>query len=206
MSVMQEHTPPSGRTRRRFTKEFKADAVALAARGGPPPASCLTPTGPANTSIGSIRLPWPDMACANQRAGSERLGQQRRRVVLRQPQTRTRRPAPLRHPRPGPTRDLRLDRPPQHPAAPLQPRLPDADRMGGPTPPETRTRRSSITTCQPNGGSPVAHGATTGNRVMRHFSHQPASRNDPVSSNTSNMFMTPRETPLAPPTQWPRSW
>ena len=33
MNVMEQDRPP-GRTRRRFTKEFKADAVALAMDGG----------------------------------------------------------------------------------------------------------------------------------------------------------------------------
>ena len=33
MSVMQEDAPSPGRTRRRFTKEFKADAVALVLDG-----------------------------------------------------------------------------------------------------------------------------------------------------------------------------
>lgn len=50
MPVMQEITPPPGRTRRRFTKEFKADAVALIRRHrtvdhllhGPPSAELTT--------------------------------------------------------------------------------------------------------------------------------------------------------------------
>ena len=41
MSVMQESTPSPGRSRRRFTKEFKADAVALALDGDRSIASAL---------------------------------------------------------------------------------------------------------------------------------------------------------------------
>ena len=69
--------------------------------------------------------------------------QQRRRVVFRLPQTRARPPAPLRDTRPGPTRDLRLDRPLQHPAPPLNTRLPNPDRMGA-TPHTTTTTPSRI--------------------------------------------------------------
>ena len=39
MSLMEKERPP-GRTRRRFTKEFKADAVALVLDGGPAGGPC----------------------------------------------------------------------------------------------------------------------------------------------------------------------
>ena len=69
----------------------------------------------------------------------------------------------------GPPGVLRLVWPLQHPAAPLQPCLPDPDRMGGPPPADTRTRPAASTTCQPNGGKlralGITYGATPGDRV-----------------------------------------
>ena len=53
MSVMQESTPPPGRTRRRFTKEFKADAVALVLDGDRSIASVARDLGIGETSLGN---------------------------------------------------------------------------------------------------------------------------------------------------------
>ena len=54
----------------------------------------------------------------------------------------TRHTNPVRDPKPSTTRDLRLDRPLQHPQSPLHPQLPDPHKMG--EPPTTTTRTSSI--------------------------------------------------------------
>ncbi len=85
------------------------------------------------------------------------LGQQRRRVVLRHPQKRTRLPDPVRDPRPGTPRGLRLDRPLQHTPDPLHPPLPNPHRMGG-TPPAT-TKPSRINT-HTGGALPLGAGLT----------------------------------------------
>ena len=55
MSVMQE-SPPAGRSRRRFTKEFKADAVALVLDGDRSIASVARDLGIGETNLGN----WPD--------------------------------------------------------------------------------------------------------------------------------------------------
>ena len=52
MSVMQESTP-AGRTRRRFTKEFKADAVALVLDGDRSIASVARDLGIGETNLGN---------------------------------------------------------------------------------------------------------------------------------------------------------
>ena len=52
MSVMQER-PSAGRTRRRFTKEFKADAVALVLDGDRPVRSVARDLGIGETSLGN---------------------------------------------------------------------------------------------------------------------------------------------------------
>lgn len=52
MSVMQEEAPP-GRTRRRFTKEFKADAVALVLDGDRSIASVARDLGIGETNLGN---------------------------------------------------------------------------------------------------------------------------------------------------------
>ena len=53
MSVMQESTPSSGRTRRRFTREFKADAVALVLDGGRSIVSVARDLGIGETNLGN---------------------------------------------------------------------------------------------------------------------------------------------------------
>ena len=52
MSVMQE-SAPAGRTRRRFTKEFKADAVALVFDGDRSIASVARDLGIGETNLGN---------------------------------------------------------------------------------------------------------------------------------------------------------
>ena len=52
MSVMQE-SPPAGRSRRRFTREFKADAVALVLDEGRSIASVARSLGIGATSLGN---------------------------------------------------------------------------------------------------------------------------------------------------------
>ena len=52
MSVMQE-SPPAGRSRRRFTSEFKADAVALVLDGGRSIASVARDLGIGETNLGN---------------------------------------------------------------------------------------------------------------------------------------------------------
>ncbi len=52
MSLMERNGPP-GRTRRRFTKEFKADAVALVLDGGRPVAHVAHDLGIGATSLGN---------------------------------------------------------------------------------------------------------------------------------------------------------
>ena len=52
MNVM-EHNRPSGRTRRRFTKEFKADAVALVLDGDRPVAHVARDLGIGETNLGN---------------------------------------------------------------------------------------------------------------------------------------------------------
>ena len=52
MNVM-EHNRPSGRTRRRFTKEFKADAVALVLDGGLAVARAAHDLGVGDPNLGS---------------------------------------------------------------------------------------------------------------------------------------------------------
>ncbi len=99
-------------------------------------------------------------------------------VVLRIPQTRARHTNPLRDPQPGPPRDLRLDRPLQHPQNPLHPRLPHPHRMGGPPPTTTRTSRTNQVTGQrgelsfpPNRGEFVFEGRGCGPvRILRGWS------------------------------------
>ena len=53
MSVMQEDTPSPGRTRRRFTREFKADAVALVLDGDRSIASVARDLGIGETNLGN---------------------------------------------------------------------------------------------------------------------------------------------------------
>ena len=53
MSVMQESTLPPGRTRRRFTKEFKADAVALVLDGDRSIASVARDLGIGESNLGN---------------------------------------------------------------------------------------------------------------------------------------------------------
>lgn len=53
MSVMQESPPPPGKTRRRFTKEFKADAVALVLDGDRSIASVARDLGIGETNLGN---------------------------------------------------------------------------------------------------------------------------------------------------------
>ena len=60
MSVMQEDTPSPGRTRRRFTKEFKADAVALALDGDRSIASVARDLGIGETNPALRRLAGSD--------------------------------------------------------------------------------------------------------------------------------------------------
>ena len=52
MNVM-EHNRPPGRTRRRFTKEFKADAVALVLDGGLRVAQAARDLGIGETNLGN---------------------------------------------------------------------------------------------------------------------------------------------------------
>ena len=52
MSLMETERPP-GRSRRRFTKEFKADAVALVLDGGRPVAHVAQDLGIGATSLGN---------------------------------------------------------------------------------------------------------------------------------------------------------
>jgi transposase-like protein len=52
MSLMETERPP-GRSRRRFTKEFKADAVALVLDGGRPIAHVARDLGIGATSLGN---------------------------------------------------------------------------------------------------------------------------------------------------------
>ena len=52
MSVMQE-SPPAGRSRRRFTREFKADAVALVLDGDRSIAAVAGDLGVAESSLGN---------------------------------------------------------------------------------------------------------------------------------------------------------
>ena len=53
MSVMQEDAPSPGRTRRRFTREFKADAVALVLDGDRSIASVARDLGIGETNLGN---------------------------------------------------------------------------------------------------------------------------------------------------------
>ena len=53
MSVMQEEVPSSGRSRRRFTKEFKADTVALILDGDRSIASVARDLGIGETNLGN---------------------------------------------------------------------------------------------------------------------------------------------------------
>ena len=52
MSLMEKDRPP-GRTRRRFTKEFKADAVALVLDGGRPVAHVARDLGIGESNLGN---------------------------------------------------------------------------------------------------------------------------------------------------------
>ena len=52
MSLMEKDRPP-GRARRRFTKEFKADAVALVSGGGRPVAHVAFDLGIGATNLGN---------------------------------------------------------------------------------------------------------------------------------------------------------
>ncbi len=67
------------------------------------------------------------------------LGQQRRRVVVRDPETRTHLTNTVRDPQPSQTSYLRLDQPLQQPPATLQPQLPNPNRIR--KPPTTSTSR-----------------------------------------------------------------
>ena len=58
MNVM-EHNRPSGRTRRRFTKEFKADAVALVLDGDRPGGPCGPGSGDRGDEPGQLGSPGP---------------------------------------------------------------------------------------------------------------------------------------------------
>ena len=75
MSVMREHTPPSGGTRRRFAKEFKADAVALILDGDRSIASVARGLGIGETNLGSwVRRARIDRGEKPGLASSERAG------------------------------------------------------------------------------------------------------------------------------------
>ena len=74
------------------------------------------------------------------------LRQQRRRVVLRDAETRTHHPDTVHHPSPRPRRDLRLDRPLQQPPAALQLKLTNPNRIR--KPPTTSASRVNYVSSQ----------------------------------------------------------